>query len=225
MFPESIFFSVNEGGKPAFIQRGWSFFSYKRITDTRVLMNLDVASKWVTAAVVGFAALDHGYLAWKGESAISRYIVNQSLRKMIFTMMAIGGVLFLLRRDTWLWFLSETALPPTVLAPQSHPANGPRISIDVDSRARRVVWWAAGSENTAGPSSDKNTAVSARDAYGTYSNAGVAPVTNGRADIQLYDCPTTYQVSTGRILPQHVHWRASYDNGLLGPVQTASISC
>ena len=75
------------------------------------------------------------------------------------------------RRDTWLPFLGASAFPGGLLKP-TKPRGSLRMTVDVSTNAKRVVYWAAkpGGGSTPG------------DAYGDHDNGGVVDVVNGCRD-------------------------------------------
>lgn len=121
-------------------------------------------------------------------------------------------------RDTWLPFLGECVVPPSVITDTYTPNDATlEYRVTVDAGASRVTYWA--SESGAG------VAANPQDAYNQFKNAGVVKVNkiDGSAVLKLR-CPAQYKVH-GRPLPRHVHYRAIYDSGIMGSVQTENISC
>lgn len=118
------------------------------------------------------------------------------------------------RRSTYLPFLSETILPGSLLEKHGKArTDGISVTVAVDPDADKVIYWAS---NEAG---GKNP----QEAYGTFENSGSVPVEHGQAKITV-SCPGRYYVK-GRLLKNHVHYRESYANGVLGPVKKADVLC
>jgi len=116
------------------------------------------------------------------------------------------------RRDTWLPFLGASAFPGGLLKP-TNPRGSLRMTVDVSTNAKRVVYWAAkpGGGSTPG------------DAYGDHANGGVVDVVDGVATLTL-DCPGSYYIR-GAKLDKHVHFREIFDDGIIGPVKSADVVC
>lgn len=154
----------------------------------------------LTAAVLGSA------LAAAGGYAPPRWVA-------IFV--GAAAVVLALRRETWLPFLGETVLPPTVFrAPFGPTRDATDVTIGVSPGTARVVYWAAGSSDSADPWT----------AYGGYGNAGVAGVSGQTSTLRL-QCPGRYSVRGGYRLQRHAHYREVFGNGVLGPVKTARVGC
>lgn len=119
-------------------------------------------------------------------------------------------------RDSYLPFLGECVLPPSVLAAKTPQDAAFNVDVLVPDGATHVMYWA--SESGAG------LAANPYDAYGNYANAGIVQAgSNGKASLAVR-CPRQYRVR-GRTLPRHVHYRAIYKSGVAGPVQTTEVTC
>lgn len=126
-------------------------------------------------------------------------------------------VFILMNRDTWLPFLGEAALPPPVLAlrvPSDASYTVPLRTVPVG--ATHVVYWAAETSPT--------VASNPWEAYNKYDNSGVAEALADGSAILKLRCPGKYRAK-GKILPRHVHWRAVFPSGILGPVETLNVQC
>jgi len=116
------------------------------------------------------------------------------------------------RRDTWLPFLGASAFPGGLLKP-TNPRGSLRMTVDVSTNAKRVVYWAAKPRGGSTPG----------DAYGDHANGGVVDVIDGVATLTL-DCPGSYYIR-GAKLDKHVHFREIFDDGIIGPVKSADVVC
>jgi hypothetical protein len=168
-----------------------------------VVSSVDV---WVmgalTAAVLGSA------LAAAGGYALPRWLA---------VFVGAAAVALALRRDTWLPFLGETVLPPSLF----REPFGPRLdTVDVPIRgvspgASLVVYWASESEDATDPIG----------AYGSFANAGIAKTSDGGIATLRLRCPGRYSVPGGSRPHRHAHYREVFDDGVLGPVKTATVNC
>jgi hypothetical protein len=163
------------------------------------------ASVWVmgalTAAVLGSAR------ATAGGYALPRWFA---------VFVGAAAVVLALRRETWLPFLGETVLPPTLFRKTFGPT---RDATDITIRgvspgASRVAYWASESSDATDP----------RDAYGSFGNSGVAETFGGTATLRLR-CPGRYSVPGGYRPSRHVHYREIFGNGVLGAVKTTKVDC
>lgn len=141
------------------------------------------------------------------------------LLKLVALVTFVAGLVLLLQRDTFLPFLGRMALPPTVLKDAVYP---PHSNSEVDLSfnvpdGTKVVYWGAKPSNTVVPNP--------WDAYGDFTNAGVAIVVGGRATLR-FACPSKYQVgSFRRTLNRHIHYRICDERGMIGSVQTRFVKC
>lgn len=141
-----------------------------------------------------------------------------------FAVLAILCVIYLMvKRSTYLPFLSETAFPVSVLQPDdlSTPDLEERrplkVKIMVDAEDdSKVVYWAAKTSDNILPTPQL--------AYKDTDNVGVALVKDKTATLFL-SCPGEYMVRGSR-MERHVHYRVQLGKaGLLGPVMTVPVKC
>lgn len=148
---------------------------------------------------------------------------SNTVVKFIALLVIIITLWLVFQRDTYLPFLGYAAFPKSLLPNDFSPVNAnTEITLHVDaSDGTRLIYWGA-------MSSDKPNGVfgDPRTAYGNYSNAGVATVKRGEANVRFH-CPGEYKVmGGGRQLKRHIHYRlCCQKSGLLGPVQTAWVKC
>jgi hypothetical protein len=136
------------------------------------------------------------------------------------TLILLGGCLgagyLLTSRDSYLPFLGEAIVPPSVLTLKTPNDAAFTATVASPPGASHVMYWA--SESAAG------IAPAPGDAYGNFGNGGVVTVTSsGVANLPLR-CPGQYKVR-GKTLPRHVHYRGIYASGIAGPVQTSNVTC
>jgi len=134
--------------------------------------------------------------------------------------MAVG---MLIQRDTYLPFLGDAVFPPAAIVSERIPEKADletQVAVDAPDGAR-VIYWGAAKEAGAGA-----IVPNPWDAYGDYSNTGVAIVREGVAKLR-FQCPTQYQVGAmNHTLKRHLHYRVCcVRSGMLGPVQTKYVTC
>jgi hypothetical protein len=115
-------------------------------------------------------------------------------------------------RTTWLPFLGSTVMPTGLLTPQTPRDSDMSVMLTAPKSAVRCIYW--GSVTSA-----KNPI----QAYGGFSNGGIADVVNGRVKLSLLR-PKPYSVYTGKILAPHVHYRWIGARGILSEVKTVAIT-
>lgn len=163
---------------------------------------------------------------WAALAAVVLLVLGQALSTFAgirraapgwwMTLAATVGLLYLIvDKTTFLPFLGETALPPSVLKLSTPGEATIQVTVKAPRRATHVVYWAAASTGEIVPTPQA--------AYEGFSNAGVVPVVNGTAVLAL-QCPSGYKVRN-KTLKKHVHYRAVYPDGILGRVQTQNILC
>lgn len=165
---------------------------------------------------------------WAALAAVVLLVLGQALSTFAgirrtapgwwLTLLATVGLLYLLMdKTTFLPFLGETALPPSVLRVATPTEATIDVTVKAPRRATHVVYWAAASTGEILPTPQA--------AYDGFSNAGVVQVINGTAVLPL-QCPSAYKVPMGnKTLTKHVHYRAVYPDGILGRVQTQNVLC
>ena len=169
------------------------------------------------------------FLIITGALSMSIYGVQHDdisiLAKIILIIMGASAVYLALDRNTYLPFLGDTVIPPSLLNDvATHPNANLEIEIEVDEKnAVSVIYWAA-DELTAG---EKDGQKYVRDAYGVFDNSGVAKITNKIAILNIA-CPQEYWVRKFGIkmtLPKHVHYRVVYSDGWVSEVKTVYVKC
>jgi hypothetical protein len=134
------------------------------------------------------------------------------------TLLATLATIYLVaQKTTFLPFLGETVLPPSVLKMSAPTESTFNVTVKAPGRASHVIYWAAEPESgiISGP----------REAYGKFSNAGVVPVIDASATLPLF-CPAVYKVPMkSNPLKKHVHYRAVFPEGILGEIKTQNVLC
>jgi hypothetical protein len=154
-----------------------------------------LAQAIVTLFVILVSAAHFGYLAPASTPMV---------------LLALLAALWLARcRTTWLPFLGPSAMPVGILQPTRAPDGADfSVTLKAPADAIRVMYWGA-ILKTDDPI----------QAYGGFTNAGIADVSNGQALLQLRK-PKAYSIN-GKALPAHVHYRWITAGGMLSGVRTA----
>ena len=133
--------------------------------------------------------------------------------RMIFALSIFMFVYSIIKRDFFLFFLSDTVYPCdslTVLKPSNAFVNVHVSNVKPNSK---IVYWAT----------EPNDLVidNPFDAYGKYKNSGVAlSDNNGKVTLSVRQ-PSMYKVPyKSEPLRRHVHYRECFGNGLMGSVKT-----
>lgn len=137
------------------------------------------------------------------------------LYKTSSALVACAVVYLAVRRDTYLPFLGETALPGSALMPMAYKKAGDfaiRIEVDAPDESR-VVYWA----------SKPSAAIfeNPRLAYTDSDNVGVSHVKN-KSTTFFVAYPSAYKVPMKTLRP-HIHYRIIMPHGLLSQVKTVYV--
>lgn len=137
-------------------------------------------------------------------------------KNVVYIFIALAS-LYNVRMTTFLPFLGETAFPIGVLYPTKPKNANIEYNLTDITPNSYVVYWAA--ENKF-----NEEIINPKNAYGEYTNAGVAISDNdGKAKL-LLKCPSRYYVGRSK-MPKHIHYRYVLKNGLLSKVYTKNIYC
>ena len=146
-----------------------------------------------------------------GDQLLGFSVVKPGPVSAAIATLAVGYLLA--DKSTFLPFLGETVLPPSVLRIATPTEGTLTATVRAPRRATHCVYWASSGANTDSP----------RDAYQGYKNAGVVEVLDRKAVLPLL-CPSIYKVR-GRALPKHVHYRFVYPEGVFSKVHTQPVVC
>lgn len=125
------------------------------------------------------------------------------------------AVIYALKRDIFLPFLSVSAYPCGSLLEKTPYMYDTEIGVTVKPRAN-VIYWAANSSN-------KGAMSNPIDAYSLHSNAGVARADSTGLALLRVRRPSAYRVPLFGRLDPHVHYRVCEGPGMLGPVKTVYV--
>lgn len=154
-----------------------------------------------------------------------RLVQEPKWLRAFYIIIGVIAVWVAIKRETYLPFLGECALPGTVFKSGSNvPSTADKlVTLKVSApNASKVVWWAAKPE----ADGQKGTA-DVYAAYDNYMNSGVVEVVNGEATI-AFMCPQPYYIDHKihkKTIKRHIHYREIDNSGLLGKVETLYVDC
>ena len=190
------------------MQEEREFRLMKDATMTRMNVVMSLWSFASAACLVRFGGLGAGSIVWG----------------LCLLVGCIGLILLSSDIHTYLPFLGRAAFPPSVLKDKMTPAEAQvEVQVKADPGAIKVVFWASDSSGH-NPMMRDILKPNPREAYGNYSNAGIAPVDGDGMAMLYLRCPSKYVVR-GKKLPKHVHYRSVFRSGILGQVRTADVVC
>jgi len=143
-----------------------------------------------------------------------------SFIRFLAILIFVAAIVLIFNRNTYLPFLGKCAIPPSLLMNEKIPEGASKTHVlklnDVDD-GTRVIYWAALKSND-----DKIKPPT--EAYGDYSNAGIAIVKNKKTLLH-FNCPDKYSVGS-MVLNSHVHYRLMTPNDpILSSVYTIDVEC
>lgn len=161
-------------------------------------------------------------------------VISSEMNLWLRVAMGIIGTLsfvLLFERDMYLPFLADCAFPTSLLSLPTKASpdlvvGSVSVNIAKLPPGAKVVYWAA---ETMDPRSIE--AKNWKEAYGDYSNAGVALANQSGAATISIRCPQAYTVShmgfISNELPPHVHYRYELPGakGMLSEVYTLAVQC
>lgn len=157
-------------------------------------------------------------IRWVAQCIVAIFVFLSSARAIGFsqnnpsallTVAAVVSTTWLIaNRTTWLPFLGPTVMPTGIIKPTVPPKSDTSLTIAAPPQAVRCVYW--------GAVVDANDPI---EAYGGFTNAGVADVVHGNVTVRLKR-PTSYKIHGKRVAP-HVHYRWVGPRGMLSSVKTA----
>jgi uncharacterized membrane protein YuzA (DUF378 family) len=159
-----------------------------------------------------------GGLNWLSIGLFNVDVVRALFRKgwlvrSVYVLVGIAALLLFFRRDTYLPFLAPTIMPSGSLNAVVPYGASQEVVIKTAPGAK-VVYWAA--EPT-----KKQTVDTYKEAYGAYTNAGVAIANaSGDAALKIRGNPQEYIVPWKGKLGPHIHFRIVGEDGWMGRVQT-----
>jgi hypothetical protein len=142
-------------------------------------------------------------------------LLNFKISNVVYILVFLSALYLMLKRDTYLPFLGETAFPSGLLLKNITPENAnTRVTINTKPNSK-IVYWAA----------DKDGKYDYKIAYGDYTNAGVTESDALGNAVLFLRKPVSYTVPLSKALEPHVHYRVvdNLKSGLIGRVETIKI--
>lgn len=141
-------------------------------------------------------------------------------KKVVALVVALAAGWLMFQRDTYLPFLGEAVFPASAIVDARVP-EGANAELVLNVNApdgTKIIYW--------GAEQHKDVIGNPWDAYGKYTNMGVATVTGGKAVVK-FKCPAEYKVAMGqKKLKRHIHYRTCCTmNAMMGPIETAYVNC
>ncbi len=137
--------------------------------------------------------------------------------KFIAFIILICSIYIALNRNTYLPFLGYSVFPSKLLNNEVSPLNANLTGIlDIDEIDNTIiVYWGAMNKG--------HIHNNPKEAYGDYSNSGIAFVKNKKATIK-FNCPDNYIV--GYDVKKHIHYRIIKPNSIMmSPVYKKEVYC
>ncbi len=173
---------------------------------------------WKRITLYSMVLVMIGGLNWLSVGLFQVDVVKMLLRKgwavrSVYVLVGIAALLLFFRRDTYLPFLGPTIMPSGSLNAVVPYGASQEVVIKTAPGAK-VVYWAA-------EPATKKSVDTYKEAYGAYSNAGVAIANaSGDAALKIRANPQEYIVPWKGKLSSHIHFRIVGEDGWMGRVQT-----
>jgi hypothetical protein len=159
------------------------------------------------------------------EKDLFDYIGNETIIYIIMLCIGISTLYNIFNRDYYLSFLGKAVIP-IKLGQEQKKENLIDVVLEKLPKQTTVLFWAS-KPNT----KQTDDILSYIDAYGDYSNSGIAQTDeNGRVVVQI-ECPIEYTVPKfgmfKRKLNKHIHYRYEIPNkkGLYSRIYTKNVEC
>lgn len=175
----------------------------------------DIYLHFISVVLVVFGSLIWGSIGLLGYNPLGRFQFNTN---WIYTLIGLAGIYLLIGRDAFLPFLSYGVIPCNVLSISEPLEWDTEVELDAPDGSLVVYWAADGAKY--------NNIPDAKQAYGNYSNSGVAITQNGIAIARIKH-PTKYTVNRFGINSEqnpHIHYRyCMRNNPILSEVFTKEL--
>ena len=173
----------------------------------------------IAMAYVMIGALNWGLVGAFRFNLVETLLGKGMLTRGYYIITGISALYLMFRRNTYLPFLGETALPCSLVHEHVPDHADTEVSIHGLQPGSKILYWA-----TEAATQGLSTIKTWQQAYLEFANAGVAVVdAGGRVSLRLRK-PQPYSVPIRGRLESHVHWRVCGANGLLGEVNTTVIT-
>ena len=177
--------------------------------------------RMVLMGIIIFGSLNYGLTIFDynlielGNNKINNFFNKKTyFNTIIYTLIAISGIILMTKTTTWLPFLGPCAFPTKGLVPNKINYSGTKkITVNVKPNTR-VAYWASL------PVANNNTP-DVKDAYSDFSNSGVVTSDNNGVAILAIAPGSSYIVPFNKEIPKHVHYRElDLEYGMMGELKT-----
>ena len=155
------------------------------------------------------------------------YINNNTITYILMICIIVSTIYNVFNRDYYLSFLGKAVIPIKIEQSAENKQNKQNIEVLLENLPKNttVIYWASKQQE------GQQDILSYTDAYGDYTNSGIAKTDeNGRVIVQI-ECPIEYTVPKfgffRRKLDKHVHYRYEIPNkkGLYSRIYTQNVKC
>ena len=170
---------------------------------------------WIWLELFSYVVILIGALNWGLVGAFKVNLVDKVFGKynfVIYILVGLAAVFNLFQRDYYLPFLGRAVYPCGSLEEKTPKDADVAVTVHHLKPNVNVIFWAAEPSNEI----VRNPWL----AYSKNANAGVTRADiNGSAILRVRN-PASYQVPSGRVLKQHIHYRVCSEDGMLSRVET-----
>lgn len=163
----------------------------------------------------GLTAIDYNLIEVVNYNINNYFNKNLHLNILLYSLIAVSGIVLMFQTTTWLPFLGPCAFPTKGLIPNKINSKGTKIiKVNVKPNTRVAYWASLPIKN--------NNLPYVEDAYDDFSNSGVVTSnSNGVAELSILP-GSSYTVPFNKKIEKHVHYR-ELDNrlGMMGELKTA----
>jgi uncharacterized membrane protein YuzA (DUF378 family) len=178
-------------------------------------------SKWlhlIAVALVVVGGLAWGIFGLTGVSVVSA-VLGKTGSKAVYILVGLAAIVVALDRASFLPFLGETVMPCSLLDEHTPEHADTAVEIHGLTPGSKVLYWATE------PATEGLAKINDwRRAYLDFANAGVTTADQGGHATLRVRKPQPYTVPMKGRLEAHVHWRVCGENGMVGPVQTTTLT-
>ncbi len=183
--------------------------------------NTSYMKKWaykIAMIILIISALNYGSVALFRFGFIEYGLGRGFAARIAYGIIGFTALMIMFNRDTYLPFLGETVMPPSVLAERIPSGASVAIKVRVPPGSK-VLYWAAE------PAMDGLESINDwREAYDAYENAGVVHADSRGHAILKVRPPQAYAVPFRGRLDPHVHYRVCHPDGMMGRIETVFLA-
>lgn len=179
------------------------------------------AKKWAykfAMILLIVSALNYGAVAIFRFGFLELLLGRSIAARVAYGLIGFAALMIMFDRDTYLPFLGETVMPPSVLAERVPSGASVAVKVRVPPGSK-VMYWAA-EPSTEGLELMKDW----REAYQAFENAGVTHADSRGNAILKVRPPQAYSVPFRGRLDPHVHYRVCHPDGMMGRVETVFLA-